>query len=213
MDNERILIVNLSKGRVGSEASSLLGAFFVSALQLAAMSRADVPEEERPDFFTYVDEFQNFATDSFATILSEARKYRLSLTIANQYLDQLTDQHGRHPIRDAVFGNVGSIIAFQVGAGDSELLSEQFAEVASPQNLMELPKYKAYARLLVNGVCKRLFSMQTIKPPDTAGDRTAIVQRVSRKRYARKRELVEAEIAKVFAFRDQCARTKPSIAA
>src|SRR5205085_3768633 len=120
MDEGQVLIVNLSKGKIGEEPSTLLGALLVTGLQLAAMSRADVPEEERRDFFLYVDEFQNFATESFATILSEARKYRLSLTVANQYLAQMDEA-----TRAAVFGNVGTLVVFQVGAEDAEVLAEQ----------------------------------------------------------------------------------------
>src|SRR5436190_8958151 len=120
MDEGKVLLVNLSKGRVGEDASALLGAFLVTALQQAAMSRADSPEEERADFFAYIDEFQNFATDAFATILSEARKYRLNLTVANQYLDQIDPA-----TRAAVFGNVGSMIVFQLGVQDAEALAEQ----------------------------------------------------------------------------------------
>ncbi len=197
MDSQKILIVNLSKGRIGSDASSLLGALFVSSLQLAAMSRADIPEEERKDFFLYVDEFQNFATDSFATILSEARKYRLSLTIANQYLGQMDES-----IANAVFGNVGSIISFQLGAGDGEVMSEQFGGVATPDDFMGLPKYTAYARLLIDGMTQRPFSMKTIPPRKYRQDRSEIVRKVSRSRYARPRDQVEADIAKTFAFRD-----------
>jgi len=131
IDEGQILIVNLSKGRIGEDASTLLGSLLVTSLQLAAMSRADVPEDHRPDFFLYVDEFQNFATESFATILSEARKYRLSLTLANQYLAQMDDQ-----TLEAVFGNVGSLLCFQVGARDAEPLAEQFGGDLTPQDLI-----------------------------------------------------------------------------
>src|SRR3979411_2878800 len=121
MDDGRVLLVNLSKGRLGDDVSALLGSFLVTALQLAAMSRADTAEAERPDYFLYVDEFQNFATESFATILSEARKYRLALTLANQYLGQLEEA-----TRQAVFGNVGTLVSFQVGADDAEAIATQF---------------------------------------------------------------------------------------
>src|SRR5204863_392799 len=120
MDEGKILLVNLSKGRIGEDASALLGAFLVTAIQLAALARADQPEESRRDFYLSVDEFQNYATASFATILSEARKYRLSLTLANQYLAQVEE----HTLA-AVFGNVGTLIVFQAGAQDSELLTQQ----------------------------------------------------------------------------------------
>ena len=183
-------------------------------LQVDAMTRADVPEDQRRDFCLYVDEFQNCATDSFATILSEARKYRLSLTIAHQYLDQLTDSSGRHPIRDAVFGNVGSMLAFQVGADDAEVWAEQFGEVASPTDLINLPRYCAYVRPMVDGLNTRVFSMRTIPPADVGNsDRLEIVRRLCRQRYARKRAWLEAEIARAFAFRDRSATTKTSIAA
>ena len=121
MDNSKILIVNLSKGKIGEDASSLLGSMIVTKFQIEAMTRADIPEHERKDFGLYVDEFQNFATDSFATILSEARKYQLSLTMANQYIAQMTEG-----VQDAVFGNVGSMIAFQVGPRDASILTEVF---------------------------------------------------------------------------------------
>ncbi len=162
MDRGRILIVNLSKGRVGEDNATLLGAFLVTSLQQAALTRADIPEEERRDFVLYVDEFQNFTTGSFATILSEARKYRLSLVIAHQYLKQLDEQTA-----NAVFGNVGSMISFQVGSDDAEDLSLQLSKHANqvkPTDLTNLPKYTAYARLLINGLPSNPFSMQTLPP-------------------------------------------------
>ncbi len=138
LDEGRILIVNLSKGRIGEDGTTLLGSLLVTSIQLAAMSRADLAEQARRDFFLYVDEFQNFATDSFATILSEARKYRLSLTLANQYLAQMEEA-----TLEAVFGNVGSLLVFQVGARDAEALAEQLGGDATPQDLMALPRYRA----------------------------------------------------------------------
>ena len=160
MDDEQILIVNLSKGRIGEDGSTLLGSLLVSGIQLAAMSRANVPEKQRRDFALYVDEFQNFATDSFDTILSEARKYRLSLTLANQYLAQMEEA-----TLEAVFGNVGSLLVFQVGARDAEALAEQLGGDATPRDLMALPRYRAYARLLVDGMPSRPFSVETVPPP------------------------------------------------
>lgn len=182
MDSSRILIVNLSKGRIGEDSSTLLGSLIVTSLQLAAMSRTDVPEEDRRDYFGFIDEFQNFATESFATILSEARKYRLSLTLANQYLAQLEDA-----ILDAVFGNVGSLLCFQIGARDAETLSEQFGEEVTPQDLMNLPKYTSYLRLLIDGMPSRAFSMETL--PNATGSSVQlqtpdVVRRMSRRRYA-----------------------------
>jgi len=181
MDESRILIVNLSKGRIGEDASAMLGSLFITTLQIDAMSRADVPEEERTDFFAYVDEFQNFATESFATILSEARKYRLNLTLANQYLDQMDEQ-----TLHAVFGNVGSMIAFQVGARDAEILAQQFGGTLTPADLMALPRFTAYVRLLIDGMPSRPFSAHTLPPshrPDPR--RLDIIRRTSRHRYAK----------------------------
>ena len=194
MDDGRILIVNLSKGRIGEDASTLLGALLVTSLQLAAMSRADVPENERRDFFAYIDEFQNFATKSFATILSEARKYRLSLTIANQYLAQMEEG-----TLDAVFGNVGSLLAFQVGPQDAETLAEQFAGDLTPQDLIALPKYTAYVRLLIDGSPSRPFSMTTLPPKKNqhSRQRSEVIRRTSRHRYAQRTGRVEREIESV----------------
>ena len=195
MDEGKVLIVNLSKGRIGDDASMLLGSLLVTSLQLAAMSRADQPESQRRDFALYVDEFQNFATDSFATILSEARKYRLSLTLANQYLAQMDEQ-----TLAAVFGNVGSLVCFQVGAQDAEVLAEQLGGDVQKGDLLQLPRYQAYVRLLIDGQPSRPFSMQTLPPPVQRGDpgRPLIVRRTSRQRYARPITRVEAEIAAAF---------------
>jgi hypothetical protein len=195
MDDGQILIVNLSKGRIGEDGSTLLGSLLVSGIQLAAMSRADVPEKQRRDFSLYVDEFQNFATDSFATILSEARKYRLSLILANQYLAQMEEATAA-----AVFGNVGSLLVFQVGATDAEALAEQLGGDATPQDLMALPKYRAYARLLVDGMPSRPFSIETLPPPRHNEDRmrSEIIRRTSRHRYTRPAAQVEAEIREAF---------------
>ncbi len=183
MDEGNVLLVNLSKGRLGEDASSLLGSLLITHLQMAALSRADQPEAARREFYLYVDEFQNFATDSFATILSEARKYKLGLTVANQYLAQLSDS-----TLHALFGNVGSLVCFQCGAKDAELLSEQMGGKVSPQELMRLPKFHAYTRLLIDGHPSSPFSMSTITPKNTIEqDRAGIVRRVSQRRYAQSR--------------------------
>ena len=174
MDRGRILIVNLSKGRVGEDNATLLGAFLVTAIQQAALTRADIPEAERRDFILYVDEFQNFTTGSFATILSEARKYRLSLVIAHQYLKQLDE-----PTANAVFGNVGSMISFQVGSDDAQVLATQLAKhdgQITQQDLTNLPKYTAYARLLINGLPSNPFSMQTLPPLTTPESEQSVCQ-------------------------------------
>jgi len=196
MDSGQILIVNLSKGRIGEDASMLLGSLLVTGIQLAAMSRADVPERDRPDFVLYVDEFQNFATDSFATILSEARKYRLCLVLANQYLAQIDEATAA-----AVFGNVGSLLAFQVGAHDAEVLAEQLGGDITPQDLLSLPRYRAYLRLLIDGMPSRPFSMATMPAPrvDRAVARADTIRRTSRQRYARSVAQVDLEIQEAFA--------------
>ncbi|MFO1003483.1 MAG: type IV secretion system DNA-binding domain-containing protein [Planctomycetaceae bacterium] len=183
MDGGRVLIVNLSKGRIGEDNSTLLGAMIVTCIQQAAMTRADLMEHDRRDFGLYVDEFQNFATDSFASVLSEARKFRLSLTIAHQYLAQLNEETSA-----AVFGNVGSIISFQVGTDDAERLALQLAKYPgqlTPENLSGLPKYTAYVRLLISGMPSRPFSMQTSSPmrPIDVG-RAEVIRRVSRRRFS-----------------------------
>lgn len=191
LDRGQVLLVNLSKGRMGEDASALLGSLVVTGLQLAAMSRADQLETERRDFYLYVDEFQNFATQSFAAILSEARKYRLCLTLANQYLDQMDET-----TRAAVFGNVGSLVCFQVGAADAEFLAEQLGGDLSPADLLSLPKYATYVRLLVEGLPSRPFSVRTLPPPiaDQGTQRAEIVRRTSRQRYGRPAARVETEI-------------------
>ena len=182
MDNGQVLIVNLSKGRLGEDNSTLLGALLVTSIQQAAMTRADIPEADRRDFSLYVDEFQNFTTGSFASVLSEARKYRLSLIVAHQYLTQLDE-----PTADAVFGNVGSMIAFQVGSDDAERLAAQMSKhpgQLTPENLTGLPKYTAYTRLLIDGMPSSPFSMMTLPPSNVEADskRAEIIRRVMSRR-------------------------------
>jgi len=191
MDKGKIIIMNLSKGKLGEDNSQLLGSMLITKFQIDAMSRANIPEKERKDFYLYVDEFQNFATDSFATILSEARKYRLNLTMANQYIAQMPDE-----VRDAVFGNVGSTIAFQVGFDDAEYLSSQFGEEALPSDLVSLSKYTAYTKLLVDGMPSKTYSLDALPPPefDPEEGRAQKIMKVVRERYSTKRELVEDKI-------------------
>lgn len=182
MDTGKILIVNLSKGRLGEDNSTLLGAFLVTSIQQAAMTRADIPEENRNDFYLYVDEFQNFTTASFASVLSEARKYRLSLVVAHQYLSQLTKETS-----NAVFGNVGSIVAFQVGSDDASVLAHQlgkFPNQIGPENFTGLPNYTAYARLLIDGLPSNPFSIQTLPPVvNFDPERAEIVRSISGRRF------------------------------
>ena len=200
MDNRKILIANLSKGKIGEDNSRLLGALLITKLQLAAMSRVDIPEEEREDFYLYVDEFQNFATESFVNILSEARKYRLSLTLANQYIAQLEEMTplGRSTkVRDAIFGNVGTIISFRVGAEDAEYLEKEFIPDFTAEDLVNLAKYNIYIKLTINGVTGRPFSAETLPPPEKpkVSHREKII-RVSRERYGTKREIIESKISR-----------------
>ena len=191
LDDGKILLVNLSKGRLGDDASGLLGSLLITALQVAAMSRADLPEDQRRPFFLYVDEFQNFATESFATIMSEARKYRLGLILAHQYLAQLDDA-----TRAAVFGNVGTMVAFQVGADDAEIITEQLGADATPADLLQMPKHTALVRLLIDGMPSRPFTMKTLPPPTHHRDlgRAETIRGLSRRCYARPRHEVEANI-------------------
>ena len=196
MDTGKIILVNLSKGKLGEDTSAFLGSMMVTKFQIDAMSRADIPESERRDFYLYVDEFQNFATESFATILSEARKYRLNLTMANQYVAQLLIGDNNTKLRDAVFGNVGSLFSFQVGSDDAEVLSLQFEEAVTAKDILSLPKYHAYMRLMIDGVPSKPFSVSTLPPPDFAQDsgRTDMIRKMSRERYTEKRSVVEDKI-------------------
>jgi len=193
MDKGKIVIVNLSKGKIGEDNSSLLGAMFITKFQLDAMSRANIPSDQRRDFYLYVDEFQNFATDSFATILSEARKYKLNLTMANQYIAQMPDE-----VRNAVFGNVGSILSFQVGYDDAEYISKQYGEEVLPNDLVSLDKYTAYTRILIDGMPTKTFSLRTLPPPVFNKDVDQInkVIKVSRERYSRKTSDIAEKISK-----------------
>jgi len=193
MDKKKIIIVNLSKGKIGEDNSSLLGSMLITKFQLDAMSRANIPEKDRTDFYLYVDEFQNFATESFATILSEARKYKLNLTMANQYIAQMPDE-----VREAVFGNVGSILSFQVGFDDADYLSKQFGEEVMPNDLVALSKYNAYMRLLNDGMPSKTFSMNTMPPPEFEMEegRKEKVIKMSRERYATEKKTVEDKITR-----------------
>ncbi len=198
MDSGKIILMNLSKGKLGEDNSAFLGSMFVTKFQLDAMSRADIPEKERRDFYLYVDEFQNFATESFATILSEARKYRLNLTMAHQYVNQLLIGDKSTALRDAVFGNVGSMVVFQVGSDDAEPLSLQFEEMVLPKDILSLPKYHAYYRLMIKGIPSKPFSVSTLAPPVFEQDegRVEKIRRLSRERYAEERDVVQDKIGK-----------------
>jgi len=193
MDSQKILILNLSKGRIGEDNSALLGAMMITKIQLAAMGRVDIPEETRKDFYLYVDEFQNFATESFANILSEARKYRLDLVLANQYITQIDEK-----VRDAIFGNAGTIISFRVGATDAEFLEKEFAPVFMQNDVVNLPKYQIYLKLMIDGIAGDAFSATTLPPvyiEDTLENEKKVIA-VSRERYASSKADVEDKISK-----------------
>jgi CxxC-x17-CxxC domain-containing protein len=191
MDGKKILILNLSKGRIGEDNSALLGAMMITKIQLAAMSRVEIEEEVREDFYLYIDEFQNFSTESFANILSEARKYRLNLIMAHQYVEQLDER-----VKPAVFGNVGTIIVFRVGAADAEELVKEFTPVFTEEDIVNLPKYEMYLKLMIDGIASDPFSakgMPPLKPEDKTNNVEKVIQ-YSRQKYASKREVVEEKI-------------------
>ena len=198
MDTGKILLVKLSKGTIGDLNTQLLGLVIVSRIQMAAMSRTDIPESERRDFFLYVDEFQNFATDSFATILSEARKYHLNLIMAHQYINQLVvSKFGSQStaIRDAVFGNVGTMCSFKVGAEDAEYLAKEYAPLLTEQDVIGISNYKMYMKLNINNTTSRPFSVSTIWDTSTQNHKVAkLVKEYSRLKHGRKQEFVNKEI-------------------
>lgn len=194
MDDGKILIINLSKGRIGEDNSALLGAMIITKLQLAAMSRVDISMEKRKDFYLYVDEFQNFSTESFANILSEARKYRLNLILAHQYISQLTsDQNTK--VRDAVFGNVGTIVCFRVGAEDSEFLEKEFLPEFNANDLVNLSKYNIYVKLMIDGVASKAFSAETLSPYEApVNSFSDVIIENSRNKYGTPRSVVDKKI-------------------
>jgi len=191
MDEGKILIMNLSKGKIGEDNSRLLGALLITKLQLAAMSRVDIPEKQRKDFVLYIDEFQNFSTDSFANILSEARKYRLSLVLAHQYIAQMEEK-----VRDAVFGNIGTMMLFRVGADDAEFLEREFSPEFFVEDMVNLPKQNIYVKLMISGLTSRPFSAETLAPvemPERTFEKEII--EFSRKTYGTAKAGVEKKIA------------------
>ena len=190
MNNGRVLIVNLSKGRLGEGPAHLLGAFLATAFAQAAESRADIPEQDRRDFTLYADEFQNFATDSFASILSEARKWRLSLALAHQFLGQLPDI-----LRQAVIGNAGTLIAFRLGAEDAPLIADELGQ-PNHDALLDTPNFAAWIKLMYGDSPTGARYMKTLPPPATASDRLPAIQARTRARHARPREHVEQQIGR-----------------
>jgi hypothetical protein len=190
MDNKKILLVNLSKGRTGDLNSKLLGMIFVMKFQAAAMSRASIDEEDRVDFSLYVDEFQNFSTDSFATIMSEARKYHLNLIVANQFTTQLTQE-----IRDAVFGNMGTVVGFRIGQNDVDSLGKYFQPTFDVDDLLRVPNYNAIVRTLVGGVPTQPFSMTTLPPLGSPNKQLGeALKQLSSAKFGRPKAIVEKEI-------------------
>lgn len=193
MDEGKILIVNLSKGLIGEDNAAILGSFLVTKIQLAAMSRSDIPDvRDRRPFYLYVDEFQNFATDSFATILSEARKYGLNLTVANQYISQMADT-----VRDAVFGNVGTMICFRVSADDAPILSKQFEPNFEAADLLQMHNRNFVINMVIGGEKTPAFSARTLELPPAQTDNTSRIIEHTRRHYARERASIEKEIADV----------------
>ena len=192
MDEGKILVVNLSKGLIGEDNASILGSFLVTKIQLAAMSRSDIPNiKDRRPFYLYVDEFQNFATDSFATILSEARKYGLNLTVANQYISQMSET-----VRDAVFGNVGTMISFRVSADDAPILGKQFEPQFEPIDLLQMHNRNFVINMVINGEKAPAFSARTLNLPPAQSDNTPLIVENTRRYYSRSRADIEAEISK-----------------
>ena len=191
MDEKKILIANLSKGKIGEDNSRLLGAMIISRIQLAAMSRADMQGKDLNDFFLYVDEFQNFATDSFASILSEARKYHLSLILAHQYIEQLDEK-----VQPAVFGNVGTLACFRVGGPDAEFLEKEFLPEFEGTDLVNLEKYNIYLKLLIDGMAGKPFSAHVLPhPPVPSPNFAQVIIENSRQNYATLKASVEEKIA------------------
>jgi len=195
MDEGKILLVNLAKGKIGEENSNFMGLILVPRILISAMSRQEIPEEKRRDFYLYVDEFQNFATPDFAQILSEARKYRLNLIVANQFIGQMEEE-----VKNAVFGNVGTLVAFRVGVTDANYLQHEFQPTFNETDLINIDRFNAYAKTIVHNEPVKPFSMDLtkdmgkVKAMQNPQIARAIVQ-LSRLKYGRSRELVEAEIA------------------
>lgn len=194
MDKKKILLVNLAKGLVGEINANLLGMIIVSKLQMTALERASMDEENRNDFFLYIDEFQNFITESIATILSEARKYRLELIIAHQYMKQLEDNKGKTTVRDAVLGNAGTLVTFRIGPEDAEVLAKEFAPVFSAYDLINVEQFTAYTKLLIDNTAAKPFNMQTFPPQPGNKELAAAIKELSRLKYGRPRDVVTAEI-------------------
>jgi hypothetical protein len=189
MDHGRIFIANLSKGNLGHEKANLLGSLLTTQFQLAAMARSNQPEKERRDFYLFIDEFQNFSTDAFASILAEARKYRSCLSLSHQYIDQLPE-----PIRQAVFGNVGTLISFRIGNTDAEVMEKEFGNTFPSSFLADLDRYEAVVKLLVDGTNREPFRMKMLPPLENrVGHRDKLIP-LSRERFAVPRSVIEGKL-------------------
>ena len=191
MDNKKILLVNLSKGKIGEMNAYLLGLVIVGKILVSSLSRTDIPQEERKDFYLYIDEFQNFTTDSISSILSEARKYRLSMNIAHQFLGQLPEE-----IQKSVFGNIGTMISFLIGPEDAEFMSKQFTPVFNEQDLININNFNAYVRLMINGTISQGFNMAMYPPQKGSMEIAKAVKQLSVLKYGKDREIIEREIIK-----------------
>jgi hypothetical protein len=189
MDNERLFIANLSKGSLGHDKANLLGSLLTTQFQLGAMARANRNESKRPDFFLFIDEFQNFSTDAFASILAEARKFRLDLTLSHQYIDQLSS-----PVRQAVFGNVGTLIAFRIGYADAEVMAKEFGNTFPPATLADLERYEAVVKLLQGGTNQEPFRAKMLPPLGNRVGRKDKLISLSRQRFAMPRAVIEAKL-------------------
>ncbi len=189
LDSGKILIVNLSKGKIGEDACSLLGSMIVTSIQLSALYRSIQPEHERRPFYLYVDELHSFVSLSFADILAEARKYKLSLFLTHQYIEQLHEN-----IRAAIFGNVGTVISFRVGATDAAYLAKEFSPVFSEADLVSLPRYTMYIKLMIDGATSKPFSGVTIAVRPYKGSHKDLIIEQSRKSYGKRREAIEKSI-------------------
>ncbi len=217
MDDGKILLVNLAKGKTGEMNAKLIGLILVSKIQMAAMSRADIPESERKDFYLYVDEFQNFITDAFSSILSEARKYRLNLIIGHQFLGQLSQSAGAqgaasNELRDAVFGNAGSMVTFRIGVEDAEVMAKEYAPVFNEFDLLNVDRFNAFVKLMINGTASKPFNMATYPLPKGSEEQlkvAAAVRQLSRLKYGRARSEVEADILEASNIADMMAAGQP----
>ncbi|MFA6446864.1 MAG: type IV secretion system DNA-binding domain-containing protein [Patescibacteria group bacterium] len=214
MDEGKILLVSLNKGKIGDINAYLIGMIVVGRLLMAALSRGDMDPKNRKDFYLYIDEFQNFLTDSISSILSEARKYGLCLTIAHQYISQLTRKGGDTQIRDAIFGNVGTMMAFRIGADDSEFLEKEFQPVFSKFDLINTEAFTVNIKMLINNTASKPFNMKPVMPAKGDKELANMIKELSRYKYGRKRELVEAELAERYVEIDRMIRneSEPSTA-